>query len=226
MVNTMEYFKKTIALTSLMPEQPTIEPMKDGPYVVTNITKFTNSKGEHILCKRKMALCRCGGSKAKPFCDGTHGKIGFKDNKLPEATPQDRKDFGGREITISDNEGVCSHSSRCDGNLPKVFWKFENNKRIPLPDNATKDELIRVIKLCPSGALAYKLQEKLYHTQERQPGISIRKDGPLQVVGYPLLKDNKPDSPEHYTLCRCGGSKNKPFCDGSHWYIRFSDKKN
>jgi hypothetical protein len=83
--------------------------------------------------------------------------------------------------------------------------------------------------MCPSGALSYTKDGILYKDQDREAGITISKNGPHRVVGGVELKDSKgskPESKEHYTLCRCGGSKNKPFCSGQHWYIGFEDDKN
>ncbi len=65
-------------------------------------------------------------------------------------------------------------------------------------------------------------------TQNR-PSVEVSKDGPYFVRGLNNLKDSKgehvPVKP-FMALCRCGGSTNKPFCDGKHWYIKFSDEKN
>jgi CDGSH-type Zn-finger protein len=61
--------------------EATIELIKDGPLVVKGVTQFRNSRGEVIPVQETMYLCRCGGSKNKPFCDGTHKKNGFKDDK-------------------------------------------------------------------------------------------------------------------------------------------------
>lgn len=80
--------------------------------------------------------------------------------------------------------------------------------------------------MCPSGALRYTKEGVLYKDQDREPAITLAKNGPYRVVGGPELRDvnnSKPESKEHYTLCRCGGSKNKPFCDGTHWDINFMD---
>jgi hypothetical protein len=83
------------------------------------------------------------------------------------------------------------------------------------------------IKMCPSGALSYTFNNILYRDQARAPCIHVMKDGPLFVVGGPELRGNeRPLSPEHYTLCRCGVSKNKPFCDGSHRQAGFKDDEN
>ena len=109
-----------------------------------------------------------------------------------------------------------------------MFFTFENGKRISHPDNATKDEVIKTIKKCPSGSLSYKLKGKVFDEQDRQAAIFVARDGPLYITGYPDLKDeinSKPFSKEHYTLCRCGLSKNKPFCDGGH-RGKFNDEKN
>lgn len=59
----------------------TIEIQKDGPLKVTGVTQCRNSRGEALPVEETLFLCRCGGSAKKPFCDGTHRKIGFKDEK-------------------------------------------------------------------------------------------------------------------------------------------------
>lgn len=58
-----------------------IEVLKDGPLKVTGIAQCRNSRGEPIGVQETIYLCRCGGSQKKPFCDGTHKKIGFRDEK-------------------------------------------------------------------------------------------------------------------------------------------------
>ena len=59
----------------------TIQLTKDGPMVVKGVTELRNPRGEALKTEDTMYLCRCGGSVNKPFCDGTHKKIGFKDEK-------------------------------------------------------------------------------------------------------------------------------------------------
>ena len=97
------------------------------------------------------------------------------------------------------------------------------------PDGADVDEIIRVIRMCPSGALSYSIDGVLHDSVDREQGVTVTKDGPYDVVGGIELDDpegNRPGSKEHYTLCRCGSSKNKPFCSGEHWYVNFKDEKN
>ena len=211
-----------------MVDQTSIEATPNGPYIVKNLNSLKNMH-KKLDSKEVMALCRCGGSKNKPFCDGTHLKNEFDSRLIKDRSEDKRKDYTGKEITIADNEGVCAHAGFCDSNLPKVFWKFENNERVPNPDAATKDDIISTVEKCPSGALSYKLFGKEYNEQDRTAEIFVSRNGPYVVSGSPDLKDNmnsSPDSKEHYTLCRCGGSKNKPFCDGTHYNIKFNDEKN
>ena len=61
--------------------QVSVELEKDGPLKVTGLTGFFNSRGEEITTKKSIDLCRCGASKNKPYCDGTHSQIGFTDEK-------------------------------------------------------------------------------------------------------------------------------------------------
>jgi len=131
-------------------------------------------------------------------------------------------DYIGKGVTIHDNRGVCSHVGYCTDNLPSVF--LMGKEPWIDPNGAPVADVIRVIKMCPSGALSYSVEGKKHDTLDREPGVSLRKDGPYTVVGGIQLEDydkSTPQSKEHYTLCRCGGSKNKPFCDGTHWSNNF-----
>jgi CDGSH-type Zn-finger protein len=208
-------------------KKPTIECSQDGPYIVRNLEKLQNSRGEPIPTKRTIALCRCGGSSNKPFCDGTHSTIGFSGKKLTDGKADKRKSYQGKKITIHDNRGICSHAGFCTDNLASVF-RMDQRPWID-PDGATVEAIIETIKQCPSGALSYTIEAVEYRDQTRDPMIAVSKDGPYYVTGRVELKDQprgEGASEEHYTLCRCGASKNKPFCDGSHWNIKFTDEKN
>jgi CDGSH-type Zn-finger protein len=182
-----------------------------------------------------VSLCRCGASKNKSFCDGTHGTIGFssenKDNNASEQTIKDkRKNYVGKRITIHDNRKICSHAAECVNNLQSVF----NPKSQPWinPGAAKIEEIINTIRKCPSGALSYSIDDVEYRDQnERKPLVTVSKDGPYLITGgIDLIGDNiqfaEGSSKEHYALCRCGASNNKPFCDGMHKTINFKDDKN
>ncbi len=210
-----------------MKDKTSIEPIVNGRYLVRNLKDFRNSKGEAIEVKPVMLLCRCGKSKSKPFCDGMHLQIGFRSDKAADRVSDKIDTYVGNEITIHDNEGVCAHVRYCVDNSPAVF----NDNREPWieSDAADPEETAKIIRMCPSGALSYTKDGVLYEDLDRGPSITISENGPYCVVGGIELKDpggSEPESKEHYTLCRCGASKNKPFCDGAHSKVNFQDDKN
>ena len=202
----------------------TIDVEEDGPLKVTGLTAFFNSRGEAIAAKKTVFLCRCGASKNKPFCDGTHSQTGFTDAKDKDRMADRLNRYEGREITVLDNRGVCSHAGYCTSGLPSV-WRSAVEPWID-PDAAAKDRIVETIRKCPSGALSY-LEDGAAQTDFHEAAeIQISRDGPYYVRGGVELKDTafgEGASREHYVLCRCGHSRNKPFCDGSHWYAGFHD---
>ena len=223
-------------------EKPKIIPLSNGPYYLINdmepkvVENLQNSKGQSLSAIRGVSLCRCGASNSKPFCDGTHSKIGFSsENKTINDNHDDivkdkRKNYVGKGIIIHDNRKICSHAAECVNNLSSVF---KLNARPWINPNAaeTAEEIINTIRKCPSGALSYSVDGIEYRDQnERKPMITVSKGGPYLVTGgIDLIGDNsniqwaEGSSKEHYTLCRCGASNNKPFCDGMHRMINFKD---
>lgn len=210
-----------------MSQEPTIECKPNGPLLVKDLEELRNSKGDSIPTKPVMALCRCGGSANKPFCDGTHRTNGFSGARLVDGSADKRDDYRGRGITIHDNRAICAHAGHCTEGLASVF-KYGSEPWID-PDGAKAEAIIETIRKCPSGALSYSLEGVEERDQPRPPGITVTKDGPYAVVGGVRLVEQawgEGASTEHYTLCRCGASKNKPFCDGTHSSIGFKDDKN
>ncbi len=204
-----------------------IEVTKNGPLIVKNLDNLRNSKNEQIKTKLTIALCRCGHSTNKPYCDGTHTTIKFSGERETDKPLDRERAYVGDEITIHDNRAICSHATNCVSELSSVF---SLGKRPWInASGAEVDSIINTIKGCPSGALSYSFGDAHYRDYDREPMIRIEKNGPYQVTGYIELKhelDLQPPSREHYGLCRCGESKNKPFCDGSHHGIGFKDEKN
>lgn len=201
---------------------PSIRCRANGPYVVKGLTTFTNSRGEAIAIEESMALCRCGGSKNKPFCDGTHSHIGFEDGKKQERRKDERRDYVGKAITIHDNRGVCAHAGVCTDRLSTV-WRMGVEPWID-PDGAGVEAIIETIEACPSGALSYTINGEEHRDRDNPASIKLAKNGPYVVTGGITLEGvefGEGASREHFTLCRCGASKNKPFCDGSHYDAGF-----
>jgi len=213
---------------------PGIRVSVDGPYLVTNVENLHNWLGEELPARPQMALCRCGGSSSKPFCDGTHARIGFNGAKDPKRVPDRRDSYPGRQVTIFDNRGICQHSSFCTDRLAAVF--HADADPFVTPSGGRLDDLIRAVRSCPSGALSYAVdgveeRATVDHHDRRVAGIEVSLDGPYRVTGgIPITDDEGADvtraagsSREHYALCRCGHSLNKPFCSGMHWYVDFKD---
>ncbi|VAX00935.1 protein of unknown function DUF1271 [hydrothermal vent metagenome] len=213
--------------------KPKITCLANGPYYLLHdqspkeIPNILKSDGSACSTVTGVALCRCGGSNNKPFCDGTHGTNGFSDKKITDGRLNQRVNYVGKKITIHDNRGICAHAGYCTDNLSEVF-KMKQEPWID-PDAATAYDIIKTISKCPSGALSYTVDNIEYRDHERSPMVTVSKHGPYAVTGdIELLDQHKGDgaSNEHFTLCRCGASKNKPFCDGTHWHIGFKDEKN
>ncbi len=104
------------------------------------------------------------------------------------------------------------------------------------PSGGRLDEIIRAVRDCPSGALSYAIdgteaREQVDRAGTREPAIEVSKDGPYRITGQIDLVGpagsregrSQGASLEHYALCRCGHSQNKPFCSGMHWYVQFRD---
>ncbi|MGM0442505.1 MAG: CDGSH iron-sulfur domain-containing protein [Elusimicrobiota bacterium] len=200
-----------------MTSEPKIKVIKDGPYVITGLDSIQVRSGEEIKVDGTVSLCRCGESEAYPYCDGSHDKINFSDEKLPGRKKDRTVKYKREDITINDNRLLCSHDGACFKNLPEVFrpeeWRWIK------PDDVSKEKIIETVKKCPSGALSYSIDGKNYKNYDRPPSVELEPSGPLNAKGYVELEDersSKPEAKEHYALCRCGKSKNKPFCDGTH----------
>jgi CDGSH-type Zn-finger protein len=211
--------------------KPQLVAAPNGPLIY--ITDFTRRQVQGLVGEdgrtyshpHTVALCRCGASENKPLCDGSHGAIRFNERKETDGHLDKRKNYEAGRIIIHDNRGVCSHSRACVEGLPKVF---DPDRRPWIdPGAATVEEIIATVNKCPSGALSYSLDGIEHRDQDREPKVVVSHDGPLCVQGGVELMINEPRaqevSTEHCTLCRCGSSKNKPFCDGAHRDIGFSD---
>jgi CDGSH-type Zn-finger protein/truncated hemoglobin YjbI len=209
-----------------------IQSAPDGPYLVTNVEHMVDWLGRPIPTRPQMALCRCGGSAIKPFCDGTHARIGFTTDKDPKRVPDRRETYLGQQVTILDNRGICAHSGFCTDRLASVFHLGQ--EPFVTPSGARMDDVVRAVRDCPSGALSYAIgahEAREQVDQDRDPTIEVSRDGPYRITGGIVLRniDDVAEAPgdgssrEHYSLCRCGRSQNKPFCSGMHWYVDFHD---
>jgi CDGSH-type Zn-finger protein len=211
-----------------------IQVLPDGPYLAVNPSHLYDHLGVPIPARPLMALCRCGESEIKPTCDGTCHRIGFTDVKDPDRVADRRDSYAGQQVTVLDNRGLCQHSGLCTDRLASVFHLGQ--EPFVGPSGGRMNEIIRAARDCPSGALSYALdtveaRAQVDHAGQREPAIEVCLDGPYRITGgLPLVNGSGQDvarnegaSREHYALCRCGHSQNKPFCSGMHWYVDFHD---
>ncbi len=221
-----------------------VQIVKNGPYMVSGNLPLkkqsigTNSAGESVEWiegrsypgKSSYALCRCGRSAGKPFCDGSHEKVQFDGTETASRAPYQEQAaiMQGPALSLTDAERLCAFARFCDPH--GQVWSLVNDT----DDPAARKHFLKQVGDCPSGRLVAwdnasgKPVEPVF-----EPSIGLIEDpanhcagpiwlrGGVQVVGSDGF---------HYevrnrvTLCRCGESKNKPFCDGTHAAIKFTDE--
>ncbi len=200
-----------------------------GPYVVTGGVPLRRKEpivsehGEPLTWRigdvdddgTAYALCRCGGSANKPYCDGTHADIDFDGAETaPTDAMADRATtYPGTGIDVHDDRPTCVHAGFC-GNRVTNVWKMAART----DDTVVRAQVMSMVENCPSGALYYEVEgsvvEPSFPTE-----IGVVPDGPLWVTGGVEVEraDGQPiETRNRVTLCRCGASANKPLCDGSH----------
>jgi CDGSH-type Zn-finger protein len=209
---------------------------KNGPYLVEGgipLIKEEICNDDEGFCRKwkevtrypvqeQYALCRCGQSKNKPFCDGTHAKIGFNGNETAGNEPFLRhpRRIRGTELELHDYENLCVHARFCM--RAGGIWGLTEHSDNPVAKETAIEEACN----CPSGRLVIRdagtgkaiepeLEKSIVVIEYPPRG----EHGPLWVRGgIPVVSaDGKPYTVRNrLTLCRCGKSHNKPFCDGSH----------
>src|SRR5579859_5792517 len=210
----------------------TIQSAAGGPYLLTNVTRITDCLGVSLEPTPQAALCRCGASAIKPWCDGSHAQIGFDSSKSSSRVADRLDRYKGLGVAIGDNRGTCAHSGFCTDRIPSVFRA--DKEPFVAPAGGRVDEILRAARDCPSGALSAVTGDADpvgASDSPREPAVEVSKDGPYRVTGSIALlapegdpePRNQGASLEHYSLCRCGKSQNKPFCSGMHWYADFHD---
>jgi CDGSH-type Zn-finger protein/ferredoxin len=193
-----------------------ITPLDNGPLMLQSEKPILVRDGETVEAPNPAMLCTCGQSGTKPFCDGTHVAAGFTSER--EIDEEILQEYPGKEITVFFNRSICSGAARCVDGLPTVFKSGDGSHWI-YPDEDTAEKIIDRVKACPSGALAYRLTgDVVVDERPDEERITIAKNGPYHVEGVALDRKHEPThgSATKYSLCRCGHSRNKPFCDYSH----------
>jgi CDGSH-type Zn-finger protein len=181
-----------------------------------------------IVHRATYALCRCGQSATKPFCDGAHVTVGFDGTETAtqrsyeaQATVQI-----GPILSLSDVPALCAGARFCDAG--GSIWDLVDTAGGEAAVVARGDA-----ERCPSGRLVVSERDNGVVVEPNfGPSICMVRDpsqgvaGPIWVRGGIPISSGAGDVYEvrnRVTLCRCGASSNKPFCDASHVSIGFTD---
>ena len=218
---------------------------EDGPYIVTGSIPLSKQiigtdkeggsetweQGKTYEPGETYSLCRCGNSRTKPFCDGSHRLTHFDGTETASREPYIKQAEGtdGPVVMLSDAQGLCAFARFCDthGQIwNQVRHTADPNRRAAFVHQAGQ---------CPSGrlvawdkktgeALEPKLPASIGLIEDPAQGCS----GPLWVRGGIQIVSEadgfKYEVRNRVTLCRCGQSQNKPFCDGTHAAAKFKDE--
>ncbi len=186
-------------------------------------------QGESFETQGTYSLCRCGQSADKPFCDGTHARIGFDGTETASRDSYvDQSDLiEGPTLLLTDTESLCAYARFCDpdGSIWRLIESSDNPE--------VREKVIGMAQACPSGRLVvWDKETKQALEPDIEPSIGVVEDpqedvsGPLWVRGGIPIESADGTAYEvrnRVTVCRCGASSNKPFCDGSHASIGFRD---
>ncbi|WP_298760769.1 (4Fe-4S)-binding protein [uncultured Psychroserpens sp.] len=128
------------------------------------------------------------------------------------------KEYSNGEVTIVWKPEACIHSGICVKGLGAVFQPKE--RPWIKVDAASTEILVNQVKACPSGALSYYMNDEQNKEAETlETKVEVLEDGPLLVYGTLKVthKDGSKETKNRTTaFCRCGASRNKPYCDGTH----------
>lgn len=170
-------------------------------------------------------LCRCGESATRPFCDGACERIGFHGAETADRGPTAarRSPTEGEGVILYDDRSLCSKAGFCT-NLRTSVWELAEEAGDP----QAREEFLGMVRRCPSGRLTYAEASDPDTTVEAtfDPSIGVEPNASYWLRGgIPVVsEDGSPyEVRNRQALCRCGTSRNKPFCDGSHKLVRFRD---
>jgi CDGSH-type Zn-finger protein len=215
---------------------------KDGPYRIEGSVPLAvqrivpNQTGESIEWEqgrsfeapREYSLCRCGQSATKPFCDESHLRVGFDGTETASREPYlaQAEQEEGPSLNLTDAESLCAFARFCD--VGGSIWQLVEEH-----DQDSIGLAVREGVRCPSGRLVvWDRRTAQAFELELEPSIGLVEDPSEGVSGALWVRGGIPivsadgfeyERRNRVTLCRCGASQNKPFCDGSHASIGFDD---
>ena len=212
-----------------------VKVIKNGPYLASGGIPLSEQsicvdnddqchgwkEGKKYSVQESYTLCRCGHSQNKPFCDGSHAKVKFDGTETASNKPYMERatEINGPDLKLTDVQELCVSARFC--HRAGGPWKLTKQAIDP----KAKQTVIEETCDCPSGRLVAWDKNGKAIEPEFEPSIGLvedtqaKKEGPIGVRGgIPIeSSDGKPyEVRNRVTLCRCGKSSSKPFCDGSH----------
>jgi CDGSH-type Zn-finger protein len=169
-------------------------------------------------------LCRCGMSSRKPFCDASHETSGFDGMEVADRRPRAERarSLTGDGVVMTDDVSLCTHAGHCADRFTDVWEMIRTTS-----DPAVRARLEHMVELCPSGRISHAPTGDADPVEpEFEQSIAVIRDGPIWVRGGIPVESSDGTTYEvrnRVTLCRCGRSSNKPFCDGTHKTVGFRD---
>lgn len=175
------------------------------------------------------AICRCGASKNKPYCDGSHKTTEWDPILTASDKPllEEAESLEGPTLILTDNEKYCVFARFCDAK--GRAWNLVEQS----DDPQAREYTIHEANMCPGGRLsAWDNETEKPFEPKYLPSLGLIEDPALKVSGGLWVRGGIPIKREdgrtyeirnRVVLCRCGMSKNKPFCDGTHASAHFKD---
>jgi len=194
-----------------MPQKLDVVVVPNGPLKVSGVSKMSYC-GKPVDKEGTVLLCRCGQSKKAPFCDASHREPAFN-GESPAIAQKALVVWEGQRLRTRFNPNTCMHVFYC-----KPLKQLR--ERELGGDLEAAQEIAKVIATCPSGALTYEAKGDFEAEPllARDVEIDIVEGGEVRIQCAFDINAELPQSmhAERATLCRCGSSKNKPWCDGRH----------
>ena len=175
------------------------------------------------------ALCRCGASGRKPYCDGSHLRAAWDPTLTASEEPlaRDAERIEGGALALDDNAKYCVFARFChpDGDA----WTLTERSEDP----ESRERAIREASLCPSARLTAREKGSGKPYEFRfEPSLGLIEDEAIGASGGLWIRGGIPLSREdgrtyeirnRVVVCRCGQSANKPYCDGTHAAVKWRD---
>ena len=202
-------------------------------HIVTNEAgeSWDFKEGRHFSTEQEpTSLCRCGGSKQKPYCDGSHlhHKWNPRVTAQPESILENADITAGEELTLADNSQYCAFARFCDAG--EGVWSATEASF----DKTARRLAIHQASICPSGRLSiWGNGSDLPIERHYEPSLGLIEDDAMEASGGLWVRGGiaifREDGTAYEvrnrtTLCRCGESANKPYCDGTHAALRWQDQ--